>query len=148
MTMPRFLTLALLALPLGLVAVAQTADPAQIIRERREGLKGVGAHLEAMQAIARSGGDTRPAVERIDAIQAFFVNFPDRFPPSTQAGDTKAQPAVFTDRAGFTTAWQGLAAPLANLRSVAASGESAAFGPALQQLGAACGNCHRTYRAR
>ena len=129
-------------------SLAQGTDPAQIIRERREGLKAVGAHMEAMGAIAQARGDTAPAVARIDAIQAFFVNFPDRFPASTQAGDTKALPAVFTDRAGFAAAHGGLASPLANLRAVAASGDSAAFGPALQQMGAACGACHRAYRAR
>lgn len=150
MTKPRFLTPALLALTLGMTlgAVAQTADPAQIIRERREGLRAVGQHSEALQAIAASRGDPRPAVGRIEAIQAFFVNFPDRFPPNTQAGETRALPAVFTDRAGFVAAANGLTAPLANLRSVAAAGDSAGFPAALQAMGAACGNCHRNYRGR
>ena len=153
MTMPRFLTLAFLALtPAVTLAIpsslAQTTDPAQIIRERREGLRGVGAHMEALQVIAASRGDPRPALPRIDAITAFFEQFPDRFPPSTQAGDTKAQPAVFVDRSGFLAAHVGLTGPLANIRTVAAAGDSAAFPAALQQLGGACGNCHRTYRAR
>ena len=150
MFLSRLSMFTVMALGLGISATgsAQTADPAQIIRERREGLRAVGAHMEAMQAIAASRGDTRPAVARIEAIQAFFVNFPDRFPPSTQAGDTRALPAVFSDRAGFVTAHGGLTAPLANLSTVAASGDSAGFGPALQQTGAACGACHRAYRAR
>ena len=150
MMMPRILTLAFLALTWGITAsgVAQTTDPAQIIRERREGLRGIGAHMEALQAIAASRGDPRPALPRIDAITAFFESFPDRFPPATQTGDTRAQPAVFVDRTGFLTAHAGLAAPLTNLRSVAAAGDSAGFPAALQQLGGACGNCHRTYRAR
>ncbi len=150
MTMPRFLSIALLALSLGVTAsgLAQTTDPAQIIRERREGLRGVGAHMEALQAIAASRGDPRPALPRIDAITAFFENFPDRFPPNTQSGDTKAQPAVFVDRSGFLAAHTGLTAPLANLRTVAAAGDSAGFPAALQALGGACGGCHRTYRAR
>lgn len=150
MTMPRFLTLGLMALTLTFTAgaTAQTADPAQIIRERREGLRAVGAHLEALQAIAASRGDPRPGLPRIDAIAAFFTNFPDRFPPSTQAGDTKAQPAVFTDRAGFVAAHTAFQGPLANLRNVAAAGDSAGFPAALQQTGGACGNCHRSYRAR
>ncbi len=147
------LGLAALAVAAGITAAtapssAQSTDPAQIIRERREGLKAVGAHFEAMGAIAQARGDAAPAVARIEAVQAFFVNFPDRFPPSTQAGDTKAQPAVFTDRAGFVTAYNNLNTQLANLRVVAASGDAAAFGPALQQTGAACGACHRAYRAR
>lgn len=149
MTMPRFLTFALLALSLGVSAsLAQTADPAQIIRDRRDGLKGVATHLEALQAIAATRGDPRPALPRIDAISTFFTNFPDRFPPNTQAGDTRALPAVFTDRAGFVAAYTAFQGPLANLRTVAAAGDSAAFPAALQALGGACGNCHRAYRAR
>lgn len=147
------LSLSAFALAIGIAAIsapvfAQGTDPAQIIRDRRDGLKGVGAHMEAMAAIAQSRGDTRPAVERIDAIIAFFANFPDRFPANTQAGETRALPALFTDRAGFTTAWSNLSPPLANLRSVAASGDSAAFGPALQTVGATCSACHRAYRGR
>ena len=149
MTTPRFLTVACLALTLGVTAsLAQTADPAQIIRDRREGLKGVAANLEALQAIAATRGDPNPGLARIDAIATFFTNFPDRFPPSTQAGDTRAQPAVFTDRAGFIAAYTAFQVQLANLRTVAAAGDSAAFPAALQALGGACGNCHRPYRAR
>jgi len=129
-------------------AIAQTADPAQIIRDRRDGLKATGAHLEAIAAIGQARGDTRPAVERVDAIIAFFANFPDRFPANTQAGDTRALPAVFTDRAGFTTAWNNLSGPLANLRTAAASGDNAAYSAALQQVGPTCGACHRAYRSR
>lgn len=147
------LSLTALALTAGIAAItapgfAQGTDPAQIIRDRRDGLKAVGAHMEAMGAIAQSRGDTRPAVERIDAIIAFFATFPDRFPANTQAGDTRALPVVFTDRAGFVTARDNLNAPLANLRRVAASGDAAAFGPALQTVGATCGACHRAYRGR
>lgn len=150
MTMPRFLSLGLLAFTLGFttIAPAQTPDPAQIIRERREGLRAVGAHLEALQAIAAARGDPRPGLARIDAVATFFTNFPDRFPPSTQAGDTRALPAVFTDRPGFVAAYTAFQAPLANLRAVAAAGDSAGFPAALQQLGGTCGNCHRSYRAR
>ncbi len=155
--MPRFtisrLSLTALALAAGIVAMsapglAQGTDPAQIIRDRRDGLKTMGAHMEAMAAIAQARGDTRPAVERIDAIIAFFANFADRFPANTQAGETRALPVVFTDRAGFTTALTNLNGPLANLRSVAASGDSAGFGPALQTVGGTCGACHRAYRGR
>ena len=129
-------------------SLAQGTDPAQIILARRDGLRAVGAHMEAMGAIAQARGDIAPAVARIEAIQAFFVNFPDRFPANTQAGETRALAAVFTDRAGFTTAYNNLTTQLATLRAAAASGDSAAFGPALQATGAACGACHRAYRGR
>ena len=127
---------------------AQGTDPAQIIRERREGLKAMGAQMEAMNAIAQARGETQPAIARIETLQGFFANFADRFPANTQAGETRALPAVFTDRAGFTTALNNLNTQLAALRAVAASGDAAGFGPALQATGATCGACHRAYRSR
>ena len=150
MTRPRLTTLAALALTLGVTAsgLAQTADPASIIRERREGLRAVAANVEALQAIAVGRTDPRAGLPRIAAIATFFTNFPDRFPPSTQAGDTRALPGVFTDRAGFVAVYTAFQVQLANVQTVAAAGDSAAFGPALQQMGASCGNCHRPYRGR
>lgn len=129
-------------------SLAQSSDPAQVIRERREGLKAMGAQMEAMNAIAQTRGDTQPAIARIETLQAFFANFADRFPADTQAGETRALPAVFTDRAGFTTALNNLNTQLTTLRAVAASGDAAGFGPALQATGATCGACHRAYRSR
>ncbi|WP_051213092.1 cytochrome c [Rubritepida flocculans] len=133
-------------------AAAAQADLARIVTERREGLRAVGQHMEALQAIARSGGDPRPAVERIEAVQRFFVNFGQRFPAGTQQGapgiETRALPAIWTDRAGFDRAEAALAPRLAALREAAAGGNAQAFGQALQAAGAACGDCHRPYRAR
>ncbi len=139
------------AAAIGLVTLGAAwaqGDPAQVIRERREGLRAVGQHFEALGAIAQSRGDTRAAVPRIEAVQAFFVNFPARFPANTQTGETRALPTIWTDNAGFVAAYNGLGPALANLRTVAAGGDATAFGEALRAAGATCGNCHRPYRAR
>lgn len=141
---------------LGLVAMVGTAaaqaDLARTVTERREGLRGVGQHMEAMAAIARAGSDPRPAVERVEAVQRFFVNFGQRFPAGTQQGapgiETRALPAIWTDRAGFDRAEAALPARLTALREAAASGNAQNFAQALQATGAACGDCHRPYRAR
>ena len=75
MTRPRLTTLAALALTLGVTAsgLAQTADPASIIRERREGLRAVAANVEALQAIAVGRTDPRAGLPRIEAIATFFL---------------------------------------------------------------------------
>lgn len=133
---------------LGAAAPVLAQDAARVIAERREGLRGVQAEMEAMVAIARAGGDPRPAVERVARVQAFFQNFPDRFPPGTDSGDTRALPAVWQNRAGFLEAYAGLGPRLAELRTAAETGTPAAFAAAVQATGAACGNCHRPFRAR
>ena len=141
---------------LGLAALAAPAlaqsSPAQIVQERREGLRAMGQHMEAMAAIARAGSDPRPAVERVQAIEAWFRGFPARFPPGTQQGapglETRALPAIWSNFADFERLSQALPARLAALREAAASGNAGQFGQALQAAGAACGDCHRPYRAR
>jgi cytochrome c556 len=141
---------------LGLLAMVGTAaaqaDLSRTVTERREGLRGVGQQMEAMAAIARAGSDPRPAVERVEAVQRFFVNFGQRFPAGTQQGaaglDTRALPAIWTDRAGFDRVEAALTPRLAALREAAASGNAQNFAQALQATGAACGDCHRPYRAR
>lgn len=132
------------------MAWAQGQPP--VVAERREGLRAMGAHAEAMQAIARAGGDPRPAVPRIEEMERFFATLPNRFPAGTQQGapgvDTRALPAIWSDRATFERAGANLLTRLAALKEVAQSGNASAFPGALQQTGAACGECHRPFRAR
>lgn len=149
MSKPLLIGLGLLAL-LG-TAAAQT-NPAQIVQERRDGLRAVGAHMEAMAAIARAGSDPRPAAERVADVQAFFVNFPNRFPAGTARGtaglDTRALPEIWSDRANFERVAAAIGPRLEALNTAAQSGDARAFGAALQATGAACGDCHRPFRAR
>jgi cytochrome c556 len=132
----------------GLATPVLAQDAARIIAERREGLRGVGAEMEQVAAIARSGGDPRPAAERVARVQAFFQGFPDRFPAGTESGNTRALPALWQNRAGFVEAYAALGPRLAELRGAAESGNAAAFAAAVQATGGACGNCHRQFRAR
>lgn len=141
---------------LGLVAmmggaVAQT-NLGAVVTERREGFKAAGDNMTAVAAVARAGGDPRETVQRIAAIQAWFATVGPRFPAGTQQGapglDTRALPAIWTDRAGFDRALAAMEPRLSALREAAASGNVANFQATVQATGAACGDCHRPYRAR
>ncbi len=141
---------------LGLVAmmggaIAQT-NLGAVVTERREGFKAAGENMTAVAAVARAGGDPRETVSRITAIQAWFATVGPHFPAGTQQGaaglDTRALPAIWTDRAGFDAALAAMGPRLATLREAAASGNVANFQAAVQATGAACGDCHRPYRAR
>jgi cytochrome c556 len=140
----RLAALALLAAAAAAPALAQ----GNVIAERREGLRAHQATLEAVQATVRSAGDVRALVPRIEMAQAFFADFPSRFPEGSNVGDTRARPEVWTDRAGFETAWRNLLPTLVTLRTAAAAGDVGATGAALQAAGGTCANCHRGYRAR
>jgi len=149
--MPKHLLLGLGLLAL-IGATPALADPAQIVQERRDGLRAVAAHMDAMAAIARAGADPRPAAERVDAVQAFFVDFPGRFPAGTQRGaaglDTRALPEIWTDRANFERISAALGPRLEALGAAAQSGDARGFAAALQATGGSCAECHRPFRAR
>ncbi|MBS7791870.1 cytochrome c [Roseococcus sp. SDR] len=134
-----------------LEAMAQPS-PAAVVTQRREGFKAAGDNMTAVAAVARAGGDPRGTVERIAAIQAWFATAGTMFPAGTQQGapglDTRALPAIWTDRAGFDAAMAAMQPRLVALREAAASGNVANFQAAVQATGAACGDCHRPYRAR
>ena len=136
---------------LGVVAVAGTAfAQGDVIAERRAGLKRMGQHMEAMKLVAESRGDASATglVPRVDDMIAFYRGLPARFPAGSGTGDTKALPAIWTDFAGFEAANTRLLGQLDTLKAAAASGDAAAFAAAYQTTGPACGNCHRSFRAR
>ncbi len=73
----------------------------------------------------------------------------DDVPPGSEHGDnTKALPAIWTDRATFNTDAQNLANAAAKLEQVAHAGDQAAFAQQVQVVGEACVTCHKQFRAR
>lgn len=131
------------------LAVAGTAALAQgdVIAQRREGMKRMAQHMQAMKAVVDNRGDVRPQTERIDDMLAWYREEPKLFPAGSDRGDTRALPAVWTDHAGFLQANAATIFGLQRLRAAAAAGDQAAFAQAYQETGASCGACHRTYRA-
>jgi len=130
-------------------AAAQT-NPSAVVTERREGFKTAGENMTAVAGVARAGGDPRETVQRIAAVQAWFSTVGPRFPAGTQQGapglDTRALPAIWSDRAGFDAALAAMGPRLVTLREAAASGHVANFQAAVQAAGAS--DCHRPFRAR
>jgi cytochrome c556 len=129
----------------SLIASA-AGDP---IAERRENRKQVGDLAKQIKAVVDAGGPAASVVEPARKIAALESPFEKLFPPDSDHGDTKALPAVWSDRAGFETASHNLVTQANALADAGAAGKSpdeikAAFG----NLGKACGGCHNTYRAK
>lgn len=139
---------------LGIVAVAGTALAqgglmGDVIAQRRAGLKRMGGHMDAMKAVVDSSGDVRPLAERVDDMIAWYRQMPGLFPPGSDRGDTKALPAIWSDRNGFETANGNMLRQLDLLKAAAAAGDAAGFATAFKATGPQfCGGCHRQYRAR
>jgi len=134
---------------LALVLLAGTATAQDVIAQRREGLKRMGQHVEAMKPIADSRGDPTGQVARIDDMLTWFRGMPAVFPAGSGVGDTKARPEIWTDRAGFEQANANAITRIEALRVAAAAGDAAGFQTQFGALGPqGCGGCHRNYRAR
>jgi cytochrome c556 len=83
------------------------------------------------------------------ALAASAKTIPDLFPPGTETGgDTKALPAVWTDREGLKKDADALQVAGERLAKAAEANDQAAFAAAFEEVGKACGGCHRTFRAK
>ncbi|MBP0466924.1 cytochrome c [Roseomonas sp. PWR1] len=131
---------------LAAIGTAGTAMAQDVISQRRDGLRGMGRHMEAIKAVTDARGDTRPLVARIDEMITFYNGLPALFPAGSGTGDTRALPTIWSDRAGFEQANANTVTQLTALRAAAASGDVAATTAAFGQTGASCGTCHRPYR--
>jgi cytochrome c556 len=128
------------------MCTASAAFAQDVIAQRREGLRGMGRQMEAIKAVTDARGDTRPLVERVDAMITFYNGLPALFPAGSGTGETRALPAIWTDNAGFVQANTNMVTALTALRTAAAAGDVAATTAAFNQAGATCGGCHRPYR--
>lgn len=130
----------------GLLATTASAQ-AEVIAERRAGLKRMGEHMQAMKAVVDNKGAVQPLTATVDDMLAWYRSMPTRFPDGSDKGDTRALPALFAERANFETVNGNMVNQLQALRTAAASGDPAAFATAYAQTGQTCGTCHRPYRA-
>jgi cytochrome c556 len=89
--------------------------------------------------------DAAAAKAALATIAEDMAAFPTLFPEGSDTGDTKAGPAIWSDRAGFEAAAAALQA------SAASAAESVTTLEQLQavftEIGASCGSCHQKYRS-
>jgi cytochrome c556 len=148
----RIAVLALAGLA-ALVLVARAAPEApaiNVITMRQNGQDLVGAITSDMKrAVAAKEEDVKPHAEGAKAIARWTLQFPTLFPPGSEKGqDTKALPAIWSDRAGFEKAAANLSEAAAKLATAAMSDDKAAFADQFEAMTKACSACHRSYKAK
>ena len=124
--------------------------PDQIIAARQSGQALMGASFTDMKyAIDTKATDVKRFKAAADAMVRWMGVFPALFPPGTEQGhDTKALPAIWSDRPGFEKDARDMVAAAQKLAQTADANDPAAFAGAFQDTGKACGACHRAYRAK
>lgn len=137
-------------LALGVAGATQAqVTPASIIVTRQAGYDLMASTVGAVSVGLKAGVDVKSFAGAGEAISAWGKQIPSVFPPGSDQGHpTKALPEVWSDRAGFEKDAADLAAAGTKLSELAKAGDTAGFTEQLKVVGAACGACHRTYRAK
>ena len=146
--MRKTLTLAVISLLcLGGAANAQ-GSPEALVKARQAGmilsgsvLNGVKAAIDAGQAPSTQRGATR-------AFARWAHTLPDLFPEGTDpaAVESGAQPAVWTDRAGFNARAAEFAAAADRLSELSQGEDAAAFTAQWAEVRSGCQSCHAVYK--
>ena len=142
-----------MVLVLGFGAQALAVDePENVIKYRQSVLKAIGGHTGAIVAVVKGEvsyvGDVAAHARAIHEMSKLL---PGLFPEGTGRDnypETRALPALWNDRAKFEASAKDLQVQSAKLAEVAEGGDIAAIGAQLQNLGNACGSCHKPFRAK
>ena len=138
---------------LSLFGTAAQADevelaPSTLIAIRQAGYDLQFANLgDLKRAVESRTAEVKPFKPNAEAIVAWSKVIPALFPKGT-GQNTKALPAVWSDRAGFEKAAATLTAAAEGLVKAADANDPAAFATAFKATADACGGCHRPYRAK
>jgi cytochrome c556 len=133
------------------IATAGTASAqwAGIVETRQAGMALQSADFAGIRAVVAAKGDVKTLENPAKAIARWIKQFPTLFPAGTEQGhDTKALPAIWSDKAGFQKAADDLAEASTKMAELAKAGDTDAVTAQVKVMGDACAACHRTYRAR
>jgi len=140
----------------GIVAVfamagaglAQAQSATDAIAARKAGMDLTAAATGALKRAVDAKAEVKPLKGTAEAIAAWAKAYPGLFVAGSDKGDTKATAEAFSDKAGLEKASMALNAAALKVSAAADAGDAAAFATAFGEMGAACGGCHKTYRAR
>lgn len=125
------------------VAFAQS----DVIKQRKAVMSAVGDQTKIGGAILKGEQPYDPA--KAAAIFKAYTDastFNTLFPDGSDKGDTKAAPAIWSDRAGFDAQMAKFNAAVQ--QGLPQIGTEAGFKTAFQTVAATCRTCHSTYQAR
>jgi len=138
---------------LGLTSPAQAIDePENVIKYRQSVMKSIGGHMGAIVGVVKGEvsyvGHVVAHAQGINAMSKLLAGL---FPEGTsqfEFPNTRALPEILDDFSKFEAAAKALEAESAKMVEVAASGDLGVIGAQLQNLGKACGGCHKPFRQK
>ena len=123
---------------------------ATVLHDRHELYEDMGDQFKAIRGQLESGSpDMAKVGEAAQAINAHAVEIKNMFPAGTareEGNKTEALMTIWEQPEKFEEARLALLNKSEALSAAAASGDSAAVGNAVKELGGTCKNCHDTFR--
>jgi cytochrome c556 len=150
----RIGTIALAASAVLLAASAASAgghpaagpDYSGVVKGRQAGMRMSGALVGGIKGAIDRGDDVKTQASAARALASWAAAVPGMFPEGSNVPPTEAQPAVWSDWAGFKAKADAYAAATAKLSAAAQAGDKDAFAAAFGEVRGACGACHDSYK--
>ena len=151
--MKHLISILAAAVLLGLASPAQAVDePENVIKYRQSVMKSMSGHLGAIVGVVKGEVSYLDHVAaHAQGINAMSKLLPALFPKGTsqfESAKTRALPAIWDDFSKLEAAAKALEVESAKMVDVAAGGDLGAIGGQLQNLGKACGGCHKRFRQK
>ncbi len=141
-----------LAAMAGAVALTAGATGVDALKDRQVHMKAFGAAAKALGEQFRSGAPDKAVVKlQADRVLVAARAMHGWFPRGSgkEAGvKTQALPTIWTDPAAFAVAQNRMVAAAAALDAAADTGDMAAVGAQMRNVGEACKGCHEKFRER
>ncbi|MEO0912063.1 MAG: cytochrome c [Pseudomonadota bacterium] len=117
--------------------------------KRQAAMKVVGGSAKTIGDMLKgtTAFDAAKANAALAAMQEAVAPYGDFFPEGSEAPQSEASPAIWSDRAGFDATLAAFQADIADAVSAAPqdqAGMAAAFGAVTEN----CGTCHKAYRVK
>ena len=127
--------------------VSAADDAASVISYRQKVMSAIGAHMGSIGAVLKGEVSfTGHVAGHARSLQAMSMVAADIFPPGSGDGETRAKAEIWTKSADFEKALKAFQDASGKLVEAADSGDMAAVGAAMGNLGQACGGCHKPFR--
>ncbi len=140
---------ALVAVP---AATKADSNHEGVLKYRQLVMKAVGAHMGGIGAIPKGEVSYGPKhiEEHAESIAYMAELLPDAFRENvgTSGGETAAKQEIWGDWDNFVAKAKGLEAAAETLAEIAETGDMAAIGAGVKELGGACGACHTPFRVK
>ena len=129
------------------IAVLAQSQPEDIIKYRRNVMKANGAHAGAVAAILQGKVDYKNQLaDHVKALENINKDIPSLFPKGSESGDTKALPAIWSDRAGFEKRAGDAKERSADFAKAVMAGDTQAYAAKFKELSDGCKACHKDFR--